>query len=59
MNPTNGAAPSPVEESVDHAVNMGIEAWNTGRYAEAAQWFRDAAAHVDTVRKIEHEGEKK
>lgn len=44
-----------VEESVDHAVNMGINAWNDARFDEAAAWFRDAAAHCDRVKKERRE----
>lgn len=47
--------PGSVGESVEHAVNMGMEAWNTGRYDEAAKWFRDAAAHVETARKAKRD----
>ena len=42
--------PGTVEESVDYAVNAGILAFNDGRLLEAAQWFRDASAQVETIR---------
>lgn len=61
--PIDGSAPVPVtpppaelvpgsrEERVDHAVHLGITAFNEGRFEEAAAWFRDAAAHCESVKK--------
>lgn len=33
-------------------MEMAVTAFNEGRLEEAAKWFRDAAAQVDTIRAL-------